>query len=539
MQWSIGRKLMLLSGVSMIGLLILTLVAVAGQRSFSTSVSTVATTGVALRNHMECDMMHDAIRGDVLRIAYAETDAEALEAVGELREHSDNFRDRLEMNEQLPLGPDETRVLASVESEVDDYLQKAKELGALAGSDRRRVRTLLPGFQASFEELEGGMSNASELLERSATQAEAQAQVTGERSLLAILAIACLACIAAVATWRLITTGITTTLDDAVEQLRRVAQCDLTGEMSIRSTDEVASMARSLNAATSKMGTVISSVAFKADSLAASSEQLDGVSRSMREIAGDTASQATEVSAAAGEASENMQSAAKGVDMMSHSIGTIAQSVTRAVSVVKRAVSITTRSARTIGELDQRSVEIEGVLRLITSIADQTNLLALNAAIEAARAGDAGKGFVVVANEVKELARETSKATEDIGKRIGTIRSGTASAVAAVDEIQEIITEISQLQNSIQEVVDTQGAAVHEVRGSVEFAAQASANIRDSIALVAQVAERSMAGANETQQAASELAGIAGEVRRLAAVFRHKASSTSKVLPGTAPVPVA
>jgi methyl-accepting chemotaxis protein len=201
--------------------------------------------------------------------------------------------------------------------------------------------------------------------------------------------------------------------------------------------------------------------------------------------------------------------------------------VTKAASVVTKAVNITTRSTKTIGELDQRSVEIEEVLKLITSIADQTNLLALNAAIEAARAGEAGKGFVVVANEVKELARETAKATEDIGRRIEAIRSGTAKAVAAVGEIQEIIAEISHLQDAIQAVVDSQGSTARDVKGSVQFAAQASAEVRDSISLVAQVAERSMVGANETQQAASELANIAGEVRSLASAFRYKTSAVA------------
>lgn len=527
MVWSIGRKLMLLSGVALGSLLLVTLIAVIGHNGLVDSVSKVATTGVALRNHLECDMMHDAIRGDILRIAHAEDEAEAREAVNELREHSDHFREHLQKNKQLPLSPGEKKALATAEPEVEAYLQKATEMGAMVSSDRARIKSLLPSFTASYEQLEGTMSTASDLIAASADQAERDAAAQGDRGLMLLGLVATIGFLSAVLAWRLITGAITTSIDEAVSQLQRVAQCDLTGEMTIRSSDEVATMAKSLNAATLKIGGVISSVARKAESLATSSQQLDGVSRTMREIAGDTASQATQVSAAAGEASENMRSAAEGVEAMSRSIDTIAGSVTKAASVVTKAVNITTRSTKTIGELDQRSVEIEEVLKLITSIADQTNLLALNAAIEAARAGEAGKGFVVVANEVKELARETAKATEDIGRRIEAIRSGTAKAVAAVGEIQEIIAEISDLQDAIQAVVNSQGSTARDVKGSVQFAAQASAEIRDSISLVAQVAERSMVGANETQQAASELANIAGEVRSLASVFRYKTTAVA------------
>jgi methyl-accepting chemotaxis protein len=525
MKWTIGRKLLSLSGVALGSLVMVTSIATWGLQSMSTAFEEVTATNAALRNHMECDMMHDAIRGDVLAIVHAESDEKAAESYEEFKEHAGHFRKHLAENEALPLRDNVKRALATARPSVEEYLDKADAIGEIGLADRKKAGVLVPAYEVSYEDLEGVMANASDLIESSAREAEQRSTEQGAAGLRWLAIISLLGLVAAVVAWRTITKTITGSLAEAVTQLEKVSKCDLTGQMRVESSDEVAVIAKSLNAATTRIGGVIASVARKAESLAASSQQLDGVSRTMREIAGDTASQANQVSAAAGEASQNMRSASAGVEAMGRSIEDIAGSVTRAANVVKQAVDITTRSTKTIGELDQRSVEIEEVLKLITSIADQTNLLALNAAIEAARAGEAGKGFVVVANEVKELARETAKATEDIGRRIDAIRSGTARAVEAVGDIRDIITEISELQSAIQKVVDEQSHTAQNVRGSVEYAANASSEISDSISLVAQVAERSMVGANETQQAASELASIAEEVRRLAAVFRYKAQA--------------
>ncbi len=141
---------------------------------------------------------------------------------------------------------------------------------------------------------------------------------------------------------------------------------------------------------------------------------------------------------------------------------------------------------------------IGDVVKLITAIAEQTNLLALNATIEAARAGEAGKGFAVVASEVKQLATQTAKATEEIGSQIAMMQAATQDSVAAIKEIGSTIDTLAGIAAAIAAAVEEQGAATQEISRNVQEAAQGTAEVAGNIASV-------NSGAAETGSASAQV----------------------------------
>jgi len=240
-----------------------------------------------------------------------------------------------------------------------------------------------------------------------------------------------------------------------------------------------------------------------------SRNELTEVSRRLRRNAEDTSDQAVMASGAAEQVSSNAQSLSTAVEQFEESIKEISQNASSAASVARDAVDATDHTNTTIMRLGESSGEIGNVIKVINSIAEQTNLLALNATIEAARAGEAGKGFAVVANEVKELAKETSKATEDIVRRIEAIQLDTEQAVEAIGRVSSIITQINESQNAIAGAVEEQTAMTSEISRSIGEVAAGSGEIARSISMVADVSRSTTACSDESLATASSIEALA------------------------------
>ena len=157
---------------------------------------------------------------------------------------------------------------------------------------------------------------------------------------------------------------------------------------------------------------------------------------------------------------------------LSASVDEIGKRVRESNRIAEAAVLQAEQTDGRIGKLSRAAQQIGDVVKLITAIAEQTNLLALNATIEAARAGEAGRGFAVVASEVKSLASQTARATDEISSHISGMQGATQESVAAIKEIGGTIGQISEIASSIATAVEQQGSATQEIARSVQSVAQ-------------------------------------------------------------------
>jgi len=248
------------------------------------------------------------------------------------------------------------------------------------------------------------------------------------------------------------------------------------------------------------------------------------------EVAAQSVTVATageEMSATSGDIAQNCQMAAEGAQRASQSASAGAQVVERTVTVMEQIAEKVQESARTVENLGARSDQIGAIIGTIEDIADQTNLLALNAAIEAARAGEQGRGFAVVADEVRALAERTTRATKEIGEMIKTIQKETKGAVAVMEQgVSQVETGTMEAAKSgealhdILEQINDVAMQVNQIATAAEEQTATTSEISSNMHQITQVVHQTSAGAQESASTASQLNGHAEELQRLVRQFK-------------------
>ncbi len=379
-----------------------------------------------------------------------------------------------------------------------------------------------------------------ELLDKLVESKEKQANLTAENNnavattasrLMTTLIV--IGVIMAVGLGLIISRIITTPLSKAVEVANRLADGDLSVDVVATSGDEtgqmlsaMGNMVRSLRDMVIQTVTISTGIAAASSQLHATSEQIATGAEEVASQSGTVATASEEMAATSSDIARNCNAAAEASMQSTASATAGARIVQETITGMGVIADRVRQTSRTVEALGTRSEEIGEIIGTIEDIADQTNLLALNAAIEAARAGEQGRGFAVVADEVRALAERTTKATKEIGAMIKTIQSETRDAVRAMDEgVQEAEKGAVSAQKSgealedILSRINEVAMQVSQIATAAEQQTATTSEVTTNIQQITEVVHQTANGAEETAGAAAQLARQATDLQTLVGRF--------------------